>query len=337
MTVLTRYQRLECPGTWRDAGAAQRRNVYVSLGEATLVISDGTDAALTHWSLPAVERVNPGQRPALYRPGPDAEERLEIDDPEMIEAIATVGRAVAGTRPRPGRLRRGAFAAVLLGIAGLGAFWLPAALVDHAASVLPEATRAEIGRRILDGLQPVAGRPCRDRDGRRALAALQSRLFGAAPWQIAVLPGGPAPAAGLPGGILLLHRSLVEDPPTPEAAGGALLTEAARMEGSDPMRPFLQAAGPWATLRLLTTGRIDPAVVDAYAREVLIAAVPMPEAGRLQDRFRAAGLSTAPYRRTGPPAPIAALLAAHDPFPDGSPEPLLGDGDWQRLQGICGG
>ena len=65
MTALSDYQRLEAPGVWRPSPDAQRRDVIVSLGDATLVLSDQKDAALAHWSLAAVERRNPGRMPAL--------------------------------------------------------------------------------------------------------------------------------------------------------------------------------------------------------------------------------------------------------------------------------
>ena len=48
MTVLAKYQRLECDAIWRAASDAQRQNVFVSLGDATLVIHDGADSALAH-------------------------------------------------------------------------------------------------------------------------------------------------------------------------------------------------------------------------------------------------------------------------------------------------
>ena len=64
MTALKKYQRLESPGLWRDTPEAQRREVVVAFREATLVLSDPrTERALTHWSLPAVERREPRRLP----------------------------------------------------------------------------------------------------------------------------------------------------------------------------------------------------------------------------------------------------------------------------------
>jgi len=70
MTALKKYERLESPGLWRDTPGGQRREVIVAFREATLVLSDPrTDSPLSHWSLPAVERLNTGALPALYGPG----------------------------------------------------------------------------------------------------------------------------------------------------------------------------------------------------------------------------------------------------------------------------
>ena len=63
-TALTEYARLESGGLWKAGPDAQRREVVVSFGEATLVLSDTAGRPLTHWSLPAVERL-PSRHSAL--------------------------------------------------------------------------------------------------------------------------------------------------------------------------------------------------------------------------------------------------------------------------------
>ena len=50
MTALKEYARLESGGLWRADADAQRRDVIVSFGDATLVISDSAERALAHWS-----------------------------------------------------------------------------------------------------------------------------------------------------------------------------------------------------------------------------------------------------------------------------------------------
>ena len=139
MTALTKYARLEATGLWRPTPEAQRREVIVSIGAATLVISDLKDQALTHWSLAAVERGNAGQRPAIYHPDGDPGETLELPDneTEMIEAIETLRRAINRGRPHPGRLRWVGMLATLAVAGALAVFWLPGALRAPARTVVP--------------------------------------------------------------------------------------------------------------------------------------------------------------------------------------------------------
>lgn len=80
MTALTEYQRLESSGVWRASAQDQRRDVMISIGDATLVIYDTANRPLAHWSLAALVRLNVGTRPALFAPAPDAPEELEVAD-----------------------------------------------------------------------------------------------------------------------------------------------------------------------------------------------------------------------------------------------------------------
>ena len=105
MTVLAEYQRLEAEGVWRASRDAQRRDVTVSIGKATLTITAPNGTALTHWSLPAVVRLNPGETPAVFGPGRDPTETLEIAETEMVEAIDRVLSAIR--RPNLGRTSLG--------------------------------------------------------------------------------------------------------------------------------------------------------------------------------------------------------------------------------------
>ena len=71
MTALKKYQRLECSGLWRETPQDQRREVLVRFGDATLVLSDPKSGeAVSHWSLPAIERINQGAGAAGLRPRP---------------------------------------------------------------------------------------------------------------------------------------------------------------------------------------------------------------------------------------------------------------------------
>ncbi|MGB8811677.1 MAG: hypothetical protein WCC57_00670 [Paracoccaceae bacterium] len=337
MTALKKYQKLESPGLWRDSPEAQRREVVVNFGETSLVLSDPrTEIALTHWSLPAVERQNPGETPAVFSPGPDALETLELDDHDMIAALETVRGALEQSRPKPGRLRASILAGSTVLVLGLGVFWLPGALETHTASVIPPTTRSEIGRMALADLGRVTGAPCNGQMGQQALAALSTRVFGPNGPQIFILRDGGMQSLHLPGQIIALHRSLIEDHDGPEVAAGFALAEVARAESRDPMLALLHYAGLRATFGLLTTGVLPPEAVAGYAETRLREpAAPMDDA-TLLGRFASAELASTPYAYALDPSGEAVLgLIEADPFAAKAAQPLLADGDWISLQAIC--
>jgi hypothetical protein len=334
MTALNKYQRLECSGLWRAAPDAQRRDVTVAFREATLVMADPrSQQPLSHWSLPAVQRMNPGQLPALYSPDAGTSEMLELDDPDMIAALDTVQNVLERRRPHPGRLRNWIILGVLASISALAVFWLPGAMSRHAALVLPQATRAEIGQAALEDLMRLTGSPCAAPLGRKAQTALAARLAPAGVRQIVVVRDGVAQALALPGGIVVLNRALVEQAQDAETAAGFALVEALRAEATDPMVRLLAFAGPIATTRLLATGRLPQGVLDGYAETLLAQSPPPLPASLLGPAFKAQSLSLQAYANA---LQDSTLLAA-DPFPAGSPAPVLADRDWVSLQAICAG
>jgi len=350
MTALTQYQKLECPGLWRDAPSARMRDVVVSFGEATLVFSDPrSEVALSHWSLAAVRRSNPGKMPALYAPGDDANETLELDDLDMIAALATVEGAVAQARARPGRLRGAVLLAGTLAVVALVVLAMPGALYSHTARVLPAAKRAEIGQAALDDLIRLTGAPCTGASGRRALSAMAESLFGRSDTPILlVLPEGLHAGAHLPGGLLLLGQPLLADVDGPEAAAGAALVERARAAANDPLLPILHHAGLRATFQLLTSGELPDAALAGYGARLLRNAAPPasfaaelegpdaagPVEAVLLGAFAQAGVPSTPYARHvgGMPG-----LVSGDPFASATADPLMADGDWISLQDICAG
>ena len=337
MTALTKYQKLECRGLWRDSPEAQRRDVVVNFGDASLVLADPrTDTALTHWSLPAVERLNPGQMPALYAPGDDAPETLEIDDPEMIGALEKVHTAIVHARAKPGRLRNLLVLAGTAIVVGLLVFVGPERLVRHTAAVVPDAARARIGQQLLAELAPLTGRPCADAAGQAVLDRLALRLFGQTLWQVRVVRDGVAGAAHLPGRILLLDRGLVNGQDGPEALAGFALAEAMRAEGADALEDLLHFAGLRATFGLLTGGTLPAGAADGYG-EVLLKRPPLPlDDTALLARFAGSGVPSTGYAFALDPSGETTLaLIEADPHQGGAPTPLMTEIDWTALQAIC--
>ncbi|SDI65651.1 hypothetical protein [Lutimaribacter saemankumensis] len=342
MTALTQYQRLEATGLWRESAGAQRREVVVSIGDATLVISDLQDRPLGHWSLAAVERANPGEMPALFHPDGDPDEVLELgeDAPEMIAAIEKLRNAIERGRPHPGRLRLFMLGLSAAAVVALAVFWLPGALRDHAVSVVPGAKRADIGAALATQLQRVTGPACADPQGQAALGRLATRLpgpNGRIP-RLAVVRDGVRDALMLPGGQILLRARLIEDHEDPDIVAGYILAAQERAAISDPLDRLLRAGGVRASFRLLTTGSLPDETLQRYA-ETLPSAKPVqvPDE-RMLAAFERAGVRSTPYAYaldlTG--ETVLGLIEA-DPFAGTAPpRVVLSDNDWLRLQAICG-
>lgn len=336
MTAISEADRLDGAGIWRADGDSQRRNVRVSLGDATLVIHADDDQALAHWSLAAVTRLNPSMRPARFAPGEGTDEDLEITDDTLADAIERVRRAVERQEPRPGRLRRVLVWAAALAVIGATAWWLPDAMVRHTGRIVPEAKRTEIGARLFAHIRRSAGVPCAAPRGQRALDQLDAALRGADARGVRVMPEGLTDPVHLPGGLILLGRSAVEDVEEVEATAGYILAEAVRAEAQDPMQAMLDWAGPWAAFGLLTKGDAPADTLSQYA-ETLLTRAPQPVAdAALLARFEAARVPARPYalaRDISGETTLALIEAdAIDPAPD---DRLLADADWIALQDIC--
>jgi hypothetical protein len=337
MTALKKYARIEASGLWRASAQEQRCEVVVSIGDATLIISDLRDRAITHWSLAAVQRSNPGKRPAIFHPEGDPDETLEIDASEvqMIEAIETLRRAVEKTRPRPGRLRWLGMTLSLAAVAAVGVFWVPGALVDHALTVVPHVKRQEIGEALLMRIERLSGSACAETSGLQALRKLRGRL-GTGP--LSIMPGNAAPSLHLPGGRILLDRSLVEDHEEPDVVAGYALAEHVLAQNEDPLAALLRSSGTWASFQLLTTGSLEPDTLDRYAQTLLTNPRPEPETDAMLSAFAMAQVRSTPYAYAVDVTGESVLpLIEADPMSGANPSDLLSDADWIRLQSICGG
>ena len=337
MVALKKYARIEGTALWRAAPDEQRREVVVSIGDATLMISDMQDQAITHWSLAAVVRANPGKRPAIFHPDGDPGETLELakDEAEMIDAIEKLRRAIDRSRPKPGRVR---WVGVLISaalVASLALFWLPGALVSHSLNVVPDVKRTEIGNALMQRIERMTGPVCAGTPGDAALSKLRARL-GTGP--LYVVPDAITTSLALPGGMILLDRALVEDFEEPDVAAGYVLEAQTRARGTDPLRQMLEHLGPRANIHLLTTGVFDGETLDRYARTLLTEPREAPEADAMISAFDARQIRSTAYAYARDVTGETVLpLIEGDPMAGRDPVMLLSDADWLRLQNICGG
>ncbi|WP_299911143.1 hypothetical protein [uncultured Paracoccus sp.] len=340
MTALTEFIRLESPGAWR-AGPDQRlQEVVVSVGDATLILTDPrSDRPLAHWSLPAVTRLNPGQLPALYSPTADApDEQLEITEELMIDAIERVHRAIESRRAHPGRLRGGlTLAAALAMVVGL-VFWLPGALVRYAGRIAPPAQAAQIGDAVQAEIARSTGAACHRVAGDGVLQHLATRLLDPGA-RIVVLPADLQGARRLPGDLYLIGTDLLAETSSPETVAGHLLAASLASPPGSVLQEALDHAGPRAAIQLLTSGKLPAGALTGYGEARLSQPLPRPDDAVLLEAMTQKGVPAEPYARSLDPTGESVLgLIEADPYRlQAPPAALLTDRQWLALQQICAG
>lgn len=336
MTVLPNYDRLEASGTWRESSDASPRDVIVTFGKTTIVLSDPkTSKVLAHWSLPAIHYRNPAKKPAVFSPLPEGDETLEVDDETMIKAITQVHQVIASRKSQPGRVRGVALAGLVAVVVVAGLIFVPDVIIRHAAKVAPIPTRVELGQKILRDLTQSTGPVCAASASEDAIHALTRRIPGTS--QIAVVPDALKGGLRLPGGLTVLGRDTIEGPDTPEVAAGYLIAAATQARARDPLLHFLNWAGVGTSIRLLTTGNLPTKDIKGYGASLLRnPPEPLPPKALLQ-AFDDAGVSSTPYAFARDPSGESVLrLIEADPF-KGAPAPraVLDDSEWVALQEIC--
>lgn len=340
MTALTNFQRLEAQGSWRAAPGAPLREVVVSLGDATLVLSDpSNDRPLSHWSLPAIVQLNPGTVPAVYAPSVEAsDETVQIDDPLMIQAISRVHHAVASHRTRKGRLRNVLMILGVLAVLGWLVLWVPGALIGHAARIAPPAQARSIGLAILADLEQGKGAVCARESGQAVLDWLAPQLVG--PDAIVrVLPGPLGGARRLPGDLYVMGSDLLQTAPGPEAAAAHLIAARLGIADGNLRQAAMDHAGLGTSFRLMTLGHLPRNAMSGFAEGMLLQPAPRPGDAALLAALADAGVPAEPFARSIDPTGQTVLpLIEGDPFRTKSPaRPLLTDEQWLALQQICAG
>jgi hypothetical protein len=331
MTAIDKYLRLEALGLWREREAAPPREVVVSFGRSTLVLSGLDDRPLGHWALAGIAAVGRDGDATVYAMTPGGEETLAIRDREMVAAIAAVARPALGAAARPARPRRRVPLGPLLGAAALVAlgFALPRGIALGVARLMPPEQAAEYGDRMLIELIARQGPPCAGAAGARALARLAERLDPAAPTRARVMAIG-VPVAALPGRTVVVDREALGAAASPaEVAGWVALGL-----GRDPRAALARDAGTLANLRYLVVGAFDERALARAAQGALEAPTPDESAAALA-LLGSAGIDAGDFRaRLG----AVGLLAETDSDAaarERAATPALDQPGWQSLRAIC--
>lgn len=328
MTALAGLARLECPARWRSGAEGEPRDVYLSLGEAELVVQDSGGTALAHWSLPALERRDGGGPSARYAPAAGAAEEVEIDEPTMVIALDRVIAAVSRGRRRPRRWFGLVLAAALVAALGAGALWMPAILRVQAAEAMPQVQRAQIGRRVLDAMMAQGAAACDAPAGSEALARLRARVAPGWPGAIVVLPDLAPAAVALPGGLVALSERAMTAHDDPDVAAGHVLAALLEAEARPPTDALLETLSPLALARLLTTGSVADAAIARHADALARPQAPRLSPDALRVGFEDAGIAWAPW--------AGAVGLLDGPTGRADAPPALDDAAWQALREICG-
>lgn len=329
MTALPEFERLESPGVWRTGPEAQRRDVVVSFGDATLILSDAAGRPLTHWSLAATKRIGGTAEAAVFSPDPDGRETLELTETLMIDAIERIERSVARKRPHPGALRGLIAGTLVAGVLGLAYFWLPGALITQANTALPTSGLQRIDTGLTQALAEITGPTCNTSRGNRGTRSLQERIKHPAP--IMVVPEPLPQPLLLPGGTLIIDNARLTRAQEPAEIAGQLV--ATRTTDTPPLTKVLEHVGIMGTIHLLTTGRLRDTDLRKAARG-LVSAAPAPKSIQsLVSAFAQAEIPAGPWASG---AGLTGQSVVQQISDEGSYPPVLADRDWIGLQTICG-
>lgn len=371
MTALERYERLEAPGRYFDGETARPRDVIVKFGDASLVIANMEDLPITHWSLAGVRDISHKGGGLALAPDFESDERLLIDDAEMVGAIRTVCPDLTRRETTNARSWRRVAVWVLVALGSVYAimFHLVPSLADQLAKLIPPEAEIAMGdemigkfaRIITGGKEP---RFCSTPAGDAALAAMTARFERSAgthlPLTVQVLDHEMINAFALPGGQIVLFRGLLNAADSPEEVAGVLAHEIGHVHARDPTRLTLRSAGT-AGLFGLILGDFTGATVTVALSEAVLRSGYQREAESQADAYAAALLSaerlpTEPLavffdklkQKHGDAPGLLTHLSTH-PDLDGRAaatraadviggeayDPVLNDQEWVALRNIC--
>ena len=336
MTALEKFDRLESTGLWRETSESQSVEVLITFGNSSLILSDFTGSPLTHWSLPAIVRINPTKRPAVFSPNLSDAEKIEIEDSTMINAIEEVRKSIKSRQPKPGKLRALTLLASLIVIIALLIFWLPNVLTKHTSGLVYAEQRTQIGRLLLNEISKLSGPPCETKSGTNTLSNFEKRLFPDNDIKVLVFSRGIKTSTHLPGKFILLDSKTVEDFEVPEVAAGFAVVEKIKLDNQDPIEKLLLFSGTRVVLKFLTTGKLNQITLEEYARYLLSEKPNTPAFESILKELQLANVNPDPY--------AYAIDVTGESTADligkkviNNHRQVLSKNDWLSLQSICGG
>ena len=333
MTALDEYDRLEAVGVLKRSGEDEGIEVVVTFGEATLTmnaLNDGGDTPVTHWSLAAVDLIRETETHAIYSLNAMTEEVLEIEDDTFRRAISKVlqDRNIATSPSKtPKKI---VFWGALAGILVL--FYLFASdMIAGVAKGMISPERAEVlAGEMLPMIEQRTGPACESRDGLLALERLSARLNPDGNSTLSIHDLGDANVISLPGGRVLINRSVIETGERPEIAAWIAIGIASVIE-SPAISELFEGQNLLEGLKFLASGQL-PKVSKEKAVNRLLAGADVQSPAILDNAAQLlenANISTKGLDAIRTSSPVEATT--------NQGEPMLSDQDWAALKTICSG
>lgn len=325
------------------------------------------------WSLAETRIVSEDHGLTLgrMRHGADTGERLTITDRSLVEALKVRAPGMTGGRAHARRADRRIALWAVAAVISLGLlvrYGLPV-FADVVAPFVPWRAEAALGRAVEPQVLELLGkgkpaRLCQSEGGagRRALDLMVTRLTAGAslpgPLRVDVVDVGELNAFALPGGRIVLFRSLVEGASGPDEVAGVLGHEIGHVINRDTMRALVHDGALGVVLGIIL-GDVTGGSTAYLVSKFLLGNRFSREAERAADRIgielvtQAGGDPTAManfFRRmmagSGGLA-LPDLLSTHPVNEEristieaargeGRATALLGDAEWRALKTICG-
>jgi Zn-dependent protease with chaperone function len=268
--------RTEWRGDYIDSHKGRRRPAEIRLTADGIEIrpASGEPILWPYGEIRQTKGFHAGYSVHLQR-GVDVPETLVVRDLAFIASLPQIGRDLGRCAPEVSRRRGwGLRATVGMGLAlaviGAAAYtWGIPLLADVAASRVPVTWEDGLGTTMAERIA-TPGRQCRDAEQQRQIAAIVARLAQALPpespyrYRVLVVDGASVDVRGLPGGIVVLSRRLLERTESPEELAGVLAHEIHHVRGRDATREVLRNASPGLLFAALTG---DVARAGTYGAE----------------------------------------------------------------------
>ncbi len=250
MTAIDKYTRLEALGQWRENPDQPPREVVVSFGNATLVLADLDENPLCHWAMAATSLLSLSGTKAVYTPDTEGFETLEIDDSEMVEAIAKVSRAAATIDHKKPWFRWFLFAFLVATFAAMF-YMAPSVLRGQAVRMTGPESARKLGTDMLATLNTDI---CREPRSDVARELFQSRVFPDGRTLLVIVRNRP-PASVFPGGVVVISSSTLQSMQSPTELAALTTALAAKSEAT--LTQLFNASSPRELFGYITSGKLS--------------------------------------------------------------------------------